>query len=256
MLRYHDNDPGLAQLLADRDHSLTSVTARAGTDVWPPPGIIVTVAAELDETLFPAYRKRYYVCRPDAEELPLLRADSRFALPQEFANAAKRGRPQGQFLLGPVRWLLVRIRRLPQLLLWPESTCLQDLDEFPLEYLRAVPDLAARVRDVHRGQATVPVLALDTREEHDCSLLWSAAAAVDRACYNFYVADVCCQEVYLLHHHDKIVVSIPDPEARSALVEELKAYSEVLQDYSDYDSSMDFSAGGEEGGPRDTGLGG
>jgi hypothetical protein len=54
-----------------------------------------------------------------------------------------------------------------------------------------------------------------------------------------YLADADAKEVYLAHGHDKVVVSIPDEEARKLLLEEFAGASWVFTDVSGYGSSMD-----------------
>jgi hypothetical protein len=42
-----------------------------------------------------------------------------------------------------------------------------------------------------------------------------------------------------MHHHDKVMVSIPDPTVRQALVQNLIDRADVIEDCSGYASPMD-----------------
>ena len=54
-----------------------------------------------------------------------------------------------------------------------------------------------------------------------------------------YLADAEGSEVYLAHHHDKVVVSIPDAVAWKALVQEITDAAWLFEDVSGYDSEAD-----------------
>jgi hypothetical protein len=51
---------------------------------------------------------------------------------------------------------------------------------------------------------------------------------------NFLVSDMHGSEVYMLHHHHKVVISIPDQHKHGTLLAELTSQATVLQDCSDY----------------------
>jgi hypothetical protein len=82
-------------------------------------------------------------------------------------------------------------------------------------------------------------LVLDLRRDGDAAVFWEAAGLVGRGHENFYVSDEAAGEVYLLHHHDKVVVSVPDEHTRGLLLEELARRSDAFEDWSGYRSGMD-----------------
>jgi hypothetical protein len=57
--------------------------------------------------------------------------------------------------------------------------------------------------------------------------------------HDCYLADADAAEVYLAHHHDKVVVSIPDAAARGGLLRELEDAAWLFTDVSGYGSSLD-----------------
>ena len=57
--------------------------------------------------------------------------------------------------------------------------------------------------------------------------------------YDFFLADPAGHEVYQMHHHDKVVVSLPDGPARRELLAELAGRPDVFEDCSGYRSTAD-----------------
>ena len=82
-------------------------------------------------------------------------------------------------------------------------------------------------------------LVLDLHVDADAAIFWETAALVGRSHENFYVSDEAATEVYLLHHHDKVVASVPDQDTRKFLLEELVALSDVFEDWSGYRPVVD-----------------
>ncbi len=70
------------------------------------------------------------------------------------------------------------------------------------------------------GQDISPdgVITLNLADSRNWIIFWEAAKVVSTTTIDFYVSDRALTEVYLLHHHDKIVISIPDTQTRQRLV--------------------------------------
>jgi hypothetical protein len=76
-------------------------------------------------------------------------------------------------------------------------------------------------------------------------------ADVVAACFLFasvgtrdcYLADADGMEAYLAHHHDKVVVSIPDGEVRDVVVREITEAARLFEDVSGYVFSGDEDQG-------------
>jgi hypothetical protein len=60
-------------------------------------------------------------------------------------------------------------------------------------------------------------------------------------------------EVYLAHHHDKVVVSVPDGREREELVQRLARESWLFTDVSGYGSTMDGEDDAEDEDTSDCG---
>ncbi|QEL17529.1 hypothetical protein [Limnoglobus roseus] len=236
----------LHALLRDRGHAFWSdLPAEHPIDVLPPADIHLTIGVDPDGTLKPAYRDRYFACVRDAEDEPLLFRDPAFALDEPFRIAAGGEPSSNDFVKGPVRWLLARIAHFGQVLLWPKGGFRgrDGLAFIPTtgggERIDNAPHLQAwLVRQSFDPAATVAAL-LDLSDGEDCRALWDAANLVGRSSNDFFVSDLEGREVYLMHHHDKLVISIPDEQTRESLLADLEARSDVIEDWSGYRSQSD-----------------
>jgi hypothetical protein len=212
----------------------------AFTEICPPPEHIVTVALNTDWTLRPPWRQRYFVCVKDVNSRPILEQEPAFALPDSFAAAAAREPAAGHFMGGPLRWLLLRLRAFSHICLWPEGGyrgpdgmgfLLTTVDGKRLDQ---APHLLRWLGEAAPEPSSLGAAVLDSRVTRDCQVLWEAANLVTRGNYNFYLSDLAGSQVYTLHHHDKVEMSIPDSQRRQLLLQELTGWGKVLQDCSGY----------------------
>ncbi len=232
------------RLLRSGHHSTRGTNGAAtGSDLWPSPHTIVTIALNLDPTLRRPYRERYFACLLESEANPVavLQFEPEFALPSPFETIAAEQPVAEGFMTGPFHWLLSRLSRHRYLLLWPSRRNQQSGDsEFAsAELLDDCPELRHWLRAAGPSGAEVGAIVLDMAERADCRVLWKVASNVAQSFQDFYVGDLECTEVYQMHHHDKVVVSIPDPAARQALLRQAIARSDVMEDCSGYSSPMD-----------------
>jgi hypothetical protein len=205
------------------------------TDVWPTPEAIVTVAVDPDETLKPAYRERYFACRLEGADPSGGDPDRSLPLPAGLARVVGVGPARGDFLGGPVLWLAARLQPFPRVLLWPDGEY-RDARRFVRpEALADLPRLRAYLGSTEPAGVPIGALVLDLTRPDDAALFWEVAGLVGRSHENFYVGDEAATEVYLLHHHDKVVVSVPDQHARWLLLKELAGLSDVFEDWSGYE---------------------
>jgi len=235
--------PELNGLLRRSGHCLWTgeVENPTSVEVWPRSDLIVTVSLGLDECQLPDCRERYFATLVDDDRFPILRQHPNFAWPESFGEAAaNQGRSFGAFMAGPFRWLVCRLIRFPRLLLWPEDQ-IRSPDRFMRDHW--VLDDMPRLKTWLSREPTVPstagALVLDPSNASDCLVLWEIAEQVESSFYNYYVSDFHGAEVYQLHHHSKVVVSIPDERERRRLLEELSAYPDLLEDCSGYTSEVD-----------------
>ena len=207
--------------------------------VAPTPEAIVTVGMNLDPTLMPAYRCRYFACYLKSEEdpVPALRDDPSFAL-LEVARRVSMAYPGDDcFLGGPFRWLLRRIVRFDSVLLWPGNR------ESNSNGLLGLPEEAPSPRKEQSsnslGQDETGAVVLDLKRESDWRILWQVASQVSQSSSDFFIADLECNEVYQMHHHGKVVASLPDGTSSQELLDELAGWSDLIEDCSNYISEWD-----------------
>jgi hypothetical protein len=243
MAEYSITADELRHRLAQAGHLACEVgETGCGTDVWPTPETIVTVSMNLDPTLMLAYRQRYYACFLKSEEdpVPALRDDPFFDPPAPFRAAALDGPADDRFLGGPCRWLLRRIARLESVLIWPACQGSDTAGAFAqVGLLEEVPSLRGKLPANPMGLSEIGAVVLALRQAADCRVLWDIMGGVSRSSFDFFVADPECREVHRLHHHGKVVVSIPDGSSRRALLDELDARPDLIEDCSGYVSDWD-----------------
>jgi len=236
-------------LLRDRGHTFWSRDpAAAPVDVSPSPEMAITVALEADATLKPAYRQRYFVTVQNEDGEPPLLHDSAFALQEPVATAAALEPTNNYFTTGPLRWLLVRIKRFEQVLLWPKGGFhgpdgLGYLVRGPGGVrIDPAPHLVRWFERHTREHMQIGAAVLSLSELCDCQVLWEAAHLVGLSCYDFFVSDTAGHEVYQLHHRDKVIVSIPDARSRWELLKGLAGCDKLFEDWSGYWSEEEFGS--------------
>jgi hypothetical protein len=225
----------LHRLLQDQGHTFSPAeTDEPLIDVCPSPDKYLTVALEIDGTLKPAYRERYFACVRNAEDEPVLVHAPAFALAEPFATAAERAPDNNYFVMGPVRWLLVRIRCFEHVWVWPRGGFWR-IDQ--------APHWARWIQRYASNHARVSAALLHLSDLDDCQALWEAANLVGGPGYDFFLSDLHGREVYLMHHHDKLVISIPDALARQQLLQALAGLAGMLEDCSAYRLESDEEFG-------------
>jgi hypothetical protein len=203
------------------------------TTVRDSPETIITVALNLDPTLMPSYRGRYFACLLYSEEnrTPAIRDDPDFALPERFRRFDEGRIPACGLSGGPFRWLLPRLVAARKILVWPEDT-----DRFAWGV--ANDDTKGLHRLLPLDPTTTGAVVLDLERDEDCRVLWDIASWVEEGVDNVFVSVPTCVAVARLHHHNRIVLSIPDEARRRATLDALSG-CESLEDCSGYTSDWD-----------------
>jgi len=232
----------LRRRLASQGHSTWSPpnSQTIGLDPLPTPDTIVTVAVDPDGTLKEAYGDRYFTCVRLPDDSLVAEREPALALPDPFARVAISSAPN-EFAGGPVRWLLTRLVRFSRVLLWPDQQY-RPPDGSGLirpNVLAGLPELRARLDRTPLADEPAGALVLDLNQDDDAACFWEVAVLVGGSHENFYVSNEDTSEVYQLHHHDKVVVSIPDQHTRWLLLEELADLSDEFEDWSWYGRSVD-----------------
>jgi hypothetical protein len=207
------------------------------TAVWPTPETIVSVGLYPDPTLKPEYRDRYFACWLESEEnpVPILQFEGTFDLPELFLAAAREFPAQEDFLDGPFRWLLHRLRKFSQVLFWPE-----DRGYFSQEGItERLPTLCQLLENTGTETGIVGAILFDQNEAVSCRAMWEIARDTPNNYTDIYVSDTECAEVYILHHHEKAVACVPDDALRAEMLTELTDWADFFVDCSGYASEED-----------------
>jgi hypothetical protein len=249
----------LHDLLVRRGHTVEH-HGHFATNVTLPPSAYITVGLDLDPMVRVTYRQNYFATYQDEVQLtPLLRDHCDFVLPERFASALFTDPgidPEAVtdgFLAGPFRWLLRRLTRFPRWLLWPDDS-LRDAYSFvhPIALVE-LPHLKSRLDAAGIGPPDLGAIVLERDDVSDCGVVWEAAAFVASDSENFFISDLEATEVYEIHHHDKVGVSVPDPAEREGLLEELRGWSDLFEDAAGYvmESDADCFEETEKEGPEE-----
>src|SRR5262245_34790363 len=129
------------------------------------PDTIVTVGLNLDPTLKPAYRERYFGCLLESEQnpVPALLAHPDFAIPSALPIAADLENTANPFMAGPWRWLLRRLLRFREVLLWPAMREGQAVGPtfVPHRLLEQLPRLRERLQSPTPSALPIGAIVLD-----------------------------------------------------------------------------------------------
>lgn len=206
--------------------------------LWPRPDTIVTVAVEPDVTLKPQYRQRYFLCECNAERVFRLVGcpPAHWSRWQELLAQ----QPEGywhDFLAGPGAWTLARLARFPEVTAWAERGLdWPGLDnQHHRDWGMSVPARAGPLFPPGDSAPAYQPCGFSTADERFPDAVAACFLFASVALRDCYLADAAGSEVYLAHHHDKVVISIPDSVARKDLVQEITDATWLFQDVSGYD---------------------
>jgi len=200
----------------------------------------LTIALEPDTTLKKQWRLEYFLCKPDA--LSLL----------DGSNLPETSRMRWESLLSGVEsesarnvlaslatWTITRLINYTRVYIWADrsfgwypdyrETALHEIEEALGSTIGA-----SRWRRHLDADCASHATLLDCSDEEFLPIIaaYILTSSLHSNEFNFMVEDG--SEVYKMHHHDKVIVLIPDAEAREALIEELCVRPSLFEDFSCY----------------------
>jgi hypothetical protein len=214
--------------------------------VWPRPERIITVALEPDGTLYKRSRRRYFLCALDAELL-LHRAGCSGRITGRWLDALGRFVPNAgiyqDFVAGPGSWTLDQLSHGDAIWVWPDAQPygwgwgqgdLEQVQQFWKSPI-TLPSILAVFKDERGPKASL----VHTQAEEFVDLLTACCLLTSWSCQNCFMADSKLREVYYVHHHDKVVASIPHTGLRRQTLQGLRFNPDLYTDVSGYRSTMD-----------------
>ena len=237
--------------LEARGHSVTDPDSETvtGFTLWPDTDTVITVAVEPDGTLYPQYRQRFFLCEPEPEQVFRV-----VGCPEphrsRWLELVSQQPPSywQEFLAGPGSWLLSRLSRFPEVVAWSNRGLPWEGLDCPTHrhWGMEVPAGAAPFfAPVTGPESSLPRL-LPVGDERFADVVAACVLFASVGMRDCYLANADATEVYLAHHHDNVVVSIPGACERNNLIQEIAEAAWLFSDVSGYGSSMD--EGEEEGG--------
>jgi hypothetical protein len=240
------------QQLAHRGHLITAPDQTGVTTfgLCPGPDTIITVAVDPDVTLRTQYRQRYFLCACEPERVFRLAGCPEPHRSRWLDLLARQ--PEGywhDFLAGPGAWTLARLTRFREVIAWSERGLdWPGLDDpTHRQWGLDVPSAAAPFFSAAaRGPEVYRPHLFASGDEHFADVVAACFLFASVGTRDCYLADAEGMEVYRAHHHDKVVVSIPDGEVRDAVVREITEAAWLFEDVSGY-----VFSGDEDQGPDD-----
>jgi len=237
--------------LTRQGHRIIEPTGETATGftLWPDADTIITVAVEPDLTLRQEYRQRFFLCEPEPEQVfRLLGCPERHRTRWlELVSQQPPGYWQ-EFLAGPGTWLLCRLARFRRVVAWSKRglpwTGLDDANH--RGWGMYVPARAAPLFAPSDGPEASRARLLHVKDRRFADAVAACVLFASVGMRDCYLADEAGREVFLAHHHDMVVVSIPASPAREALLRELEEAGWLFCDVTGYGSSMDDEEGEED----------
>ncbi|HYT87966.1 MAG TPA: hypothetical protein VEL76_04545 [Gemmataceae bacterium] len=192
-----------------------------GFTLWPDADTVITVAVEPDGIISQVYPQRFFLCEAEPERIFHI-APCPDPHSSRWLELVAR-QPPGywhDFLAGPGSWLLSRLARFEQVVAWadhglPWSTLDQPIHR---NWGMDVPTKAAPFFAPNSGTDADRPRLLSRADERFADVVAACLLFASVGLRDCYLADTAGKEVYLAHHHDLVVVSIPDAEARADLL--------------------------------------
>ena len=226
-------------MLSRSGHELYETTS-AGLRVCPSPDTSIVVAIDADVTLYPAYRQRFFLCQPGAEDI-LTRAVCPVSIRQQWGELLVRLAPDQsrKLLAGPGAWTLTRLVQNDPILIWGVGSGYWEQSYRDTEYELIESKLGDRInfgpwrKHLTEG-ASKEAYCLNPGDDQFAVTLAAYFLLSSYNHFEFYLTNTDCTEVYEIHHHDEVTASIPDPDLRQQVLEDLIQNQDIYTDISGY----------------------
>ncbi len=229
-------------LLVSRDHTLDVDNSDSGClALSPPEEIYLTVALRPDAVLFRRWRQRYFLCKPDPASI-LTRSSIAEPFRQRWQLMLGEIRPPVNFdgLKALATLTFTRLFGCDRIFMWLKKPNRYYPDYRSEMYSQIEQYIGSTVGSGRwrRHLDTNPwshALVLDPRDEEFPYLIAAYFLYSSNFFSEVYFSRDDVTEVYEMHHHDKLIVSIPDPFQRTEFLSFLTTNSAIFEDRSNYE---------------------
>jgi hypothetical protein len=207
--------------------------------ISPTAETIITLAVESDPVVRNEYRDRFFISRPEPEAVIASAGAADYVADKWIEILLNMREPwQCAILAGPIAWVIGRLSLYTRIIMWSlsdecASAIESDIDRLTFRHVsimkRAGPVLRGSVSD----DGSAFVLSGDLLLLCDvvaASCLLSCDSSVDH-----FFADDECREVYMIHRHGKVILSVPDANLRCDILLSLRRDPGIYDDISDYE---------------------
>ena len=227
----------------DQDISRCPCGTETGLVLHLDPEKIVTVALEQDVLVYPKFRHRYFVCSPEPEHVfGALSCPEPLRL--RWLQLVSQQRPSywRDFLAGPGSWLLSRLARFEDVVIWSDRI-LDWQGIYDATYRDPgmyFPEAGSSFFSPLRGEPKPFSPCLTAVGQRDFADVVAACfLLVNYGGQDCYVADAEATEVYLVSNDEKVILSIPGVTLRDRIVQELEKSQPPFKNVSGYSGSAD-----------------
>jgi hypothetical protein len=221
--------------LERKGHTLGASLSQASLDVLMSADTIMTVAVRRDPTVKHEYRNRFFLCRPAPKSIlgKTLSPTNRRKWLETIGRIG--GRLQSNFLAGPGTWLLHHVCPDEKLLVWPQSgsTWYPELCNEVKGIIPTSVDPLPFVSGLQRSVGIGPLCLFPESGDFVQNFALCFLVSV-LACNECFISNESYEAVYEVHHHEKIVISIPGQQSRDHLVEKMRGRPKIFLDASGY----------------------
>jgi hypothetical protein len=210
----------LRERVVSRGHVIVPGTFLDEFRVAPPADVIMTVAVDEDPTLREELRNRYYLINFDNWRSLSALCSNKVGWREwlKIVVSTAEG-PHRDFLGGPGAWLLARLQRSAEACFWRfpahgGTGCEGEVLDWDVAW--ADVSRIQRFRAFWNAMAMKPQ-TLTLMNLDFVTLLAGSIASVEETSCDCCVASYDYREVFCIHHHEKIVCSIPDLARRKRI---------------------------------------
>jgi hypothetical protein len=233
--------------LESAGHELVE-TGSTGFCVCPTPDSGIVVATHPDVTLYPAHRQHFFLCQPGAEAV-LSRVGCPSTITRQWNELLVRtdGGQSRDLLAGPGAWVLARLMNYDPILIWGVGSAYWERSRSDAQYELVESELGRRIdfrpwRNYLTEGTSPDAYYLSPQDKQFVYILAAYFLLASYECFEFYLTNASCTEVYEIHHHDKVTASAPAPESVQQILQILTGNPDLYMDVSGYRCAWDEEA--------------